>query len=144
MCLFITVALPRDVDIDVVAERFESHGRGFAVTSNPHVAAQLDQGDRYVLTTRAHCDCGTSLGALARSRTESGAQDANQWIELLSDLLGTGATTRISLLLHQYSGNVESERIVLKGRQRLEASELTTEQLMTIEEDVLYDVASAT
>lgn len=184
MCHYITATLPRDVDIDVVASRFDAHGRGFTVISNPHVAGQIEPGDRYVLTTRKHCDCGTVLGALrgsgaksqgalahqveklrrrgwseakidrwrdqtgqgrARREQESGAgaqrglQDANQWIDLLRDLLNSGAGPRIGLLLHWYRGSVESERVALKGVRRVAISTLNPDQLMGIEEDVLYE-----
>lgn len=184
MCHYITATLPRDVDIDVVASRFDAHGRGFKVVSNPHVAGQIEPGDRYVLTTRKQCDCGTSLGTLSgsgaksqaalahqegklrrrgwskakierwRTQTEQdrarreqqsvagsqrGLQDARQWIALLRDLLNSGATARVGLLLHWYRGRVESERIVLKGVRRVELSMLTPDQVMAIEEDVLYE-----
>lgn len=184
MCHFITATLPRDVDVDAVAARFHAHGRGFAEVSNPHVAAQIAPGDRYLTTTAAHCDCGTSLGALARSeatgpatldrqieklrrrgwgaarigrwqaQTEQDparrrreeqtaargeAHDVAQWTDLLRELLDSGLTPRIGLLLHWYRGNLRSERISLNGIQRLAISALTPRQLMRIEEDTLYE-----
>lgn len=189
MCHYITATLPRDVDIDVVASRFNAHGRGFKVISNPHVARHIEAGDRYVQTTRKHCDCGTSLGSLARRETKSqdalghqaekfrrrgwseakidrwqvqterdrarrrqegttgaqrGLQDAKQWIDLLRDLLNSGATARIGLLLHWYRGSVESERVELNGIRRVELSAASTDQLMGIEDDVLYEFVRGT
>ena len=64
MCHYITASLPHYVDTDSIAPIFESHKLGFDLISNPHVSAQLEAGDLYLLTTRAHCDCGTALGSL--------------------------------------------------------------------------------
>jgi len=64
MCHYITASLPKSVDTDSVALIFESYKVGFDLISNPHVSAQLEAGDLYVLTTRGHCDCGTALGSL--------------------------------------------------------------------------------
>ena len=183
MCHFITATLPQNVDTEVVASCFDSHGRGFALISDPLVATQLDPGDRYILTTRKHCDCGTSLGTLARSgcrppvdgdssarevaklrrrgwseakigrwqsQTENDrtkgkravrqcTQDAERWIDLLRDLLDSGATPRVALLLHWYRGNVESERISIRDRVQVEIHGLDPEKLMRMEEDVLYN-----
>ncbi len=64
MCHFITATLPQSVDADSVAPIFTSHQFAFDLISNPHVSAQLEAGDLYLLTTRGHCDCGTALGSL--------------------------------------------------------------------------------
>jgi hypothetical protein len=64
MCHFITATLPHDGDVDSIALIFELHKLGFKLISNPHVSAQLEAGDLYLLTTRGHCDCGTALGSL--------------------------------------------------------------------------------
>ena len=64
MCHYITVTLPYNVNADSVAPMFKSHMVGFELISNPHISAQLEVGDLYLLTTRGHCDCGTALGSL--------------------------------------------------------------------------------
>jgi hypothetical protein len=64
MCHFITATLPHVVKPDSVAPIFESHKLGFELISNPHVAEQVDSQDWFVLTSRKHCDCGTSFGSL--------------------------------------------------------------------------------
>lgn len=64
MCYFVTATLPFNVKVESVASVFESHNLGFKLLSNPHVAAQLEPGDLYVLTTRGYCDCDTALGSL--------------------------------------------------------------------------------
>lgn len=69
MCHYITVSFPHNVNVVSVAPMFESHRFGFELISNPHVSAQLEAGDLYLLTTRGHCDCGTALGSLNGSVT---------------------------------------------------------------------------
>ena len=63
MCHYITVSLSQTADADSVAPIFRSHQLGFHVISNPHVSAQLEAGDLYILTSKV-CDCGTALGSL--------------------------------------------------------------------------------
>jgi hypothetical protein len=72
MCHYITVTLPHNVNANSVAPIFESHKLGFDLISNPHVSAQLEAGDLYLLTTRGHCDCGTALGSLNVSAAHDG------------------------------------------------------------------------
>jgi hypothetical protein len=69
MCHYITATLPHSVDLTLVAPIFESHKLGFQLISNPHVAQQIDPQDRYILTTRKYCDCGTALGSLSHQRS---------------------------------------------------------------------------
>ncbi|HKR01256.1 MAG TPA: hypothetical protein VJT09_11315 [Pyrinomonadaceae bacterium] len=64
MCYFVTATLPYNVKVESVASVFESHTLGFELISNPHVSAQVEPGDLYVLTTRGYCDCDTALGLL--------------------------------------------------------------------------------
>ena len=69
MCHYITATLPHGVDLTLAAPIFESHKLGFQLISNPHVAQQIDSRERYILTTRKYCDCGTALGSLSRRRS---------------------------------------------------------------------------
>src|SRR5688572_29469897 len=66
MCHFITAALPAGADAEAVASLFKSYRRALEPVDNDWVVAQLPAGDRYFLTTRGYCDCGTSLGSLTR------------------------------------------------------------------------------
>jgi hypothetical protein len=68
MCHYITATLPHVVELKSVAHIFESHKLGFELISNPHVAEQIAPRDRYILTSRKHCDCGTALGSLSHQR----------------------------------------------------------------------------
>src|SRR5688572_15732863 len=63
MCHFITAVIPPEVAPDAAAALFAAHRLGFVVLQNPNVAAQLSDGERHILTTRGHCDCGTVLGS---------------------------------------------------------------------------------
>lgn len=184
MCHYLTASLPHSVDTDSVAPIFELHKLGFDLISNPHVSAQLEAGDLYLLTTRGHCDCGTALGSLNLSaarddlsyerqlkkfrkqgwsetkinrwleqkehtkekhRREDEAQakgsteELNQWVRLITDVLTSGYARRIGLLLHKYSGSIESERIGILRRDEVKLADLTPELLMRIKEDVVYE-----
>lgn len=68
MCHYITATLPQVVELKSIAPIFELHKLGFELISNPHVAAQVDSQDWYILTSRKHCDCGTALGSLNHQR----------------------------------------------------------------------------
>lgn len=185
MCHVITATLPSSADAAAVVARLAVGGRAFVVVSNAVIAAQIDPGDVYLVTAGKPCDCGTSIGALARAdggdadcdtgreveklrrrgwsetkirrwqsdvehsrdrrqrehhvRALRGAHDAQQWVELLGDVLGSGETSRIGLLLHWYRGSVESERIELRGREQVVITEANPELLMLMDDDVLYE-----
>lgn len=77
-----------------------------------------------------------------RGQAGRGVPSAGQWVTLVREVLGSGATPRIGLLLHWYAGGVESERIQLKSQRQVPRSELTPELLMRMDEDVLYEFSS--
>jgi hypothetical protein len=56
--------MPIKDDAESVAAMFKSHGFGFELISNPHVAQQIGPQDWYILTSGKYCDCGTALGSL--------------------------------------------------------------------------------
>jgi hypothetical protein len=76
--------------------------------------------------------------ALARG----GAAELDRWIMFLKELINVRRIPMVGLLLHWYNGGVEAERINFQRRERLRLSEVTTERLMKIEEDVLYEIVS--
>lgn len=59
MCFFISAFLPISANISVLAGVMDPQ-------SNPALEAQLQPGQRLLLTTAGHCDCGTALGAFER------------------------------------------------------------------------------
>lgn len=69
MCHFITAVLPGCANQSALAEIAARHGRALEPQRNPSVEEQLNPGEHYFLTTQGHCDCGTTLGALARSES---------------------------------------------------------------------------
>jgi hypothetical protein len=66
MCFFISAILPISANISVLAGVMDRYGRALKPQSNPALEAQLQPGERLLLTTAGHCDCGTALGALER------------------------------------------------------------------------------
>lgn len=187
MCLYVTATLPYNVKVESVASVFESHKLGFELISNPHVSAQIEPGDLYVLTTRGYCDCDTALGSLnprdiyesvsyerelkkfrkqgwseakikrwleqkdqakerymheARRRAEESANEAGPWVDFITSLLRSGYTPRIGLLLHMYGGSISGARINILGREKVRLSDLNSELLMRMKEDLLYEFVS--
>ncbi|MCU0706943.1 MAG: hypothetical protein MUF23_01490 [Pirellula sp.] len=79
---------------------------------NPGVIKQLRRGERYFLTTRGMCDCGTENHA--------------DWI---------------GLLVHWYGGNVTTEAIAAGNRRWLTLDEFTDNYLLNAEEDTLHTIS---
>ena len=67
MCHYITAILPQTADPHLLGSIFALYKVGLEQISNPHVARQIRPGDRHILTTTGHCDCGTVLGCLNRN-----------------------------------------------------------------------------
>ena len=182
MCHFITATLPAGADVDAAREVARRYRRGWEELENPHVARQLAEGERYFMTVRKGCDCGTELGSagagppaapdlaaevaklrkkgwsetkierwlaekgktagrrarLDAERAKPGA-DAQSWADLLHELASLPGASGVGVLLHWYSGHVESERIRFRVEE-VGADELSAERLVRIEEDVLYRI----
>jgi hypothetical protein len=66
MCHFITLIAPTE-DAEAVRAVMERHGRAARPIDNPSVRKVLREGERQYLTTRGHCDCGTTLAPRHRS-----------------------------------------------------------------------------
>jgi hypothetical protein len=69
MCHYVTAVLPGSANHAALAEIAARHGRTLEPQQSPSVEAELRTGERYFLTTRGHCDCGTALGALNEAET---------------------------------------------------------------------------
>jgi hypothetical protein len=80
MCHFVTAAIPGDVELPFIARVFDKHDLAFRLLTSSPVVPQLRAGDRYVLTTRGHCDCGTALGS--RHKTPEPESHARQVAKL--------------------------------------------------------------
>jgi hypothetical protein len=66
-------------------------------------------------------------------------QQATRWIYFLRELLDTGLTSHVGLLIHWYKGGLASEQIELKKTQRINIESISAEILMHLKEDVLYE-----
>ena len=65
-------------------------------------------------------------------------QEIERWIGFISEILQNKYTSNVNVLLHMYSGNLESERIEIKDRTLTKVSEMSEELFLNIEEDHLY------
>lgn len=71
--------------------------------------------------------------------TEEGSAEASYWVSFINAVLKSGFTQQFGLLLHSYDGGIESERIKILRKQRVQIAELTPEFVMLMKEDVLYE-----
>ena len=69
---------------------------------------------------------------------ESGIQ---KWIDFCKKLFETTSIKTFGILLHWYGGGVSNERININERILIARSELTTKNLLEIEEDRLYIIS---
>ena len=74
--------------------------------------------------------------SLSASAAESSSQ-LSGWVDFIRSALGPGKASHMGLLLHMYSGPVDS-CIELEGRVEIRTSKLTIEVLGSMKEDVLY------
>lgn len=78
MCHYITAVLPSKANVaalDVIVRPF---GRQLRPIANPSMREQLGAGHHYCFTTRGHCDCDTSLGALLRLEAAQRKDDKDE------------------------------------------------------------------
>lgn len=68
MCHFITAVLPPTVHLGELTAIAHKHHRKLDPLKNPSIEACLKPGERYFLTTKGMCDCGTTLGCGARRK----------------------------------------------------------------------------
>ncbi|QSX73505.1 hypothetical protein HIV01_009530 [Lysobacter arenosi] len=73
----------------------------------------------------------------AASSASTNLKEVASWLDFIGAVLGSGRTSHLGLLLHMYSGSIES-RIELAGREVVRASGLTADVLGNMKEDVLY------
>lgn len=78
------------------------------------------------------------LASAAQTLPAGGSLGTEAWRALITDVLRSGNTPYVCLLLHWYSGPV-SGRIQLSGREVIDHQELTSERLARMREDVLYE-----
>lgn len=67
----------------------------------------------------------------------SGGPGAEEWLAFLREVTASGAAESVAILLHFYSGGVESERVRF-SREVVSLSDVSVDFLLTMEEDRLY------
>ena len=130
--------------------------RGYCDCGTPLGALRPNKGKRKSLDIASHekqmRQKGWSEAKIARSLTQkldkitqvneaaikSNGNQASSWCTLISELLDSGKTPYVGLLLHYYSGSLES-RIEVSGRVIARKADVTPDYLGTMQEDVLYE-----
>jgi hypothetical protein len=151
MCYYITATLPPGADVERVRGIAKQFHLAWKPIEAPHVISQLRSGETYYLTTTGECDCETVLGYLstpkAERRNTKTAQnrkaEAANWMDFLGAVLSTGASTSLGLLLHWYTGPLDTPDIKLAERKRVPMSTLTPDDLLRMEKDRLYEFINA-
>jgi len=130
--------------------------RGYCDCGTPLGALRPNKGKRKSLDVAMHekqmRQKGWSEAKIARSLSQkldkisqvneaafkSNSNQTSNWRMLISELLDSGKTAYIGLLVHYYSGSLES-RIEVSGRITARMSDVSSEYLGTMQEDVLYE-----
>jgi hypothetical protein len=81
--------------------------------------------------------------ARLQDQTSLPTPGADEWEALLREVLASGATAYVCLLLHWYSGPITG-RIRLLRREKAEIAVVTPDTLACLEEDVLYEFRTVT
>jgi hypothetical protein len=81
------------------------------------------------------------LQSSAESAAKSTSKEVQTWIDFIDDVLTSGKTSKLGLLLHFYSGSLGGQ-IDLAGRLTVKCSELTADVLGHMREDTLYEFRS--
>jgi hypothetical protein len=108
---------------------------------SPDWAAQeqrlLRKGWSKAKVARALAQKQEDLRASSETSATSNLMAVSSWVSFIGAVLGSGKTSHLGLLLHMYSGSIESH-IALAGREVVRSTELTGELLGRMKEDVLY------
>ncbi|MEP6900998.1 MAG: hypothetical protein ABJA66_04565 [Actinomycetota bacterium] len=71
-------------------------------------------------------------------RIKSTEPHTKQWFDFLTNVTGSDFTSRIGLLLHDYSGK-HANKIKLQGKKTIKLKDLTPLILLEVEEDFIYE-----
>ena len=88
---------------------------------------------------------GDKSATVARRQKEAvdrGAEKGAElelWLRFLHAALESDSADRVGVLLHEYSGLVDSELVAIKGRRAVKGADMTSELLRGMESDVLYE-----
>lgn len=64
--------------------------------------------------------------------------EAQRWEELLRDLIESAGANGLGLFMHEYNGEFEDERVVLRGQEEITLAKLTPDRILDLRDDVLY------
>jgi len=71
-------------------------------------------------------------------RIKSAEPQTKQWLNFLKDALASNYTSRIGVLLHDYSGK-HGNKIKLQGKEKIKSVDLTSRVLLEVQEDIIYE-----
>ncbi|MDR2921106.1 MAG: hypothetical protein LBV72_17300 [Tannerella sp.] len=71
----------------------------------------------------------------------SAFHEVQKWGDFIKKLFNSTSIKTFGILLHWYSGSVNTERITLKERVMIDKTELSTEHLLEMEEDALLIIS---
>lgn len=73
-----------------------------------------------------------------RVQAEGSAHEASSWQQFIKEVLASGGTAFVGLLLHWYHGSIDGERIQIRQRRIIRQTDTTPDLLMRLPEDELY------
>lgn len=65
--------------------------------------------------------------------------EIKRWNNFIHSLLDTKKVSRVGFMKHWYSKGLQSENVTIKKTERIKVNEITSEFLLNLEEDVLYE-----
>ena len=70
-------------------------------------------------------------------------QEINRWLDLLHGLLDSKKVSRIGLLKHWYTKGLQDEEFTIKKTEKVDINTVTSDFILNVEEDVLYEYYSS-
>ena len=142
MCYYITATMAPNGDESAVRRLAKASLLKWEPLDNPGVVKQLHPGERYFLTTRGMCDCGTEIGVSLRSeaRLSGPHPEVDRWIQFLSAVLEGKHADWIGILVHWYGGDVTTEAMAVGNRRWLTLPDFTEDYLLNAEDNTLHTV----
>jgi hypothetical protein len=81
----------------------------------------------------------SELHAVEQRVTEESVFHVERWLAILREMIQSGKTPSVGLLVHWYSRSLESEKVEIKKRCVTRLSEADSELMLHMEHDVLYE-----
>ncbi len=73
-----------------------------------------------------------------RVHSKGRSLEAGNWQQFITEVLASGSTAFIGLLLHWYHGSIDGERIQIQQRRIIRQTDVTPDLLLRLSEDELY------